>query len=560
MILEKELLKKLLHRIKLNKRRYKGQRLTGIPKEEEAVVLQEVFESVEEMERRNVEKPEKPLKGSKKGLKKKTPEKLRVKRRRRISKKRQLRQLITMLGIFLFAAFVAVFLMHEHYVKYPGILERDTVRLIGRGNDYIAIKWEPPRNVEEYEVYYKEYVREMNPGADFTEEEMPSIDDSWEKRTTTGSDMQITGLKEASYYSVVLRAKNRYMEGEYTSPRIFSTKRIQNLNVDKHMTKLTVNEPFEIDANASTELSYSSSDPEVAKIDPKTGKIVPVGAGTTEITVSAKESNAFSAASEVIQLDVIDGICVPAGGASAQNIYHLSPDNCELVKTVSGSGGAVIPQGFGYSGDKYIVVFGMGSPNRIVSYDVEGEGEETSVPGVDLGKPNGFAYADENKTCYCVRGWSSKAVTYEPETGAYSSLNLSYGCSGIGYDRKEKLLMTSSRSIMAAYDISDGYSVKYTTGVVRHSGTIFTQDIGAHGGVMIRCVSGGSKHGTNYIDLYDMKHGNYLGTISCDLSEVESAVVNKDGYIEILSNNSGEPDYIWRTNINIDSISEGLPE
>ena len=195
MILEKELLKKLLHRIKLNKRRYKGQRLTGIPKEEEAVVLQEVFESVEEMERRNVEKPEKPLKGSKKGLKKKTPEKLRVKRRRRISKKRQLRQLITMLGIFLFAAFVAVFLMHEHYVKYPGILERDTVRLIGRGNDYIAIKWEPPRNVEEYEVYYKEYVREMNPGADFTEEEVPSIDDSWEKRTTTGSDMQITGLK-----------------------------------------------------------------------------------------------------------------------------------------------------------------------------------------------------------------------------------------------------------------------------------------------------------------------------------------------------------------------------
>ena len=534
--------------------------LAQASEEEEVIVLQEVADTVEELERRNVEKPKKNLKGGRGDKKKKRPQKLKTgKRRRRRSKKRQIVSLLTMLVLLFFASFVAAFLMHEHYVKYPGTLERDTVRLIGRGNDYIAIRWDRPRNTDEYEVYYKEYIRGAEPASEAEDEEV-IIDDSWEKKTTKGGEMQLTGLKESSYYSVVLRARNQYMDGKYTRPRTFSTKRTQKLHVDKHITKLTSNEPFKINANASTDLVFTSSNKEVAEIDPKTGNIIPVGAGTTEITVNAKEDNTFSGASEVVQLDVIDGISVPAGGAKAQSIYHLSPDNCELVKSIKGADGAVIPQGFAYTGDKYIVVFGMGSPNRIISYDVDGDGKDVSTPKIDTGKPNGFAYADENKTCYCVKGWSSKAVTYEPETGEYGAINLSYGCSGIGYDRKEKLLYTSSRTAMVAYDISDGYSIKYRTGVVRHSGSPFTQDCGGHGGILLRCMSGSNKHGTNYIDLYDMKHGNYLGTITCDLSEVESVIVNKDGYMEILSNNSGEPDYIWRTNINIDSISEGLPE
>lgn len=529
--------------------------------EDDVIVLQEVAETVEELERRNVEKPKKLLKTRKGGHRKKNrPPKLKTRRRRRRrSKKRQLINLLIMLALFLFTCFVAVLLMHEHYVKYPGTLERDTIRLMGRGNDYIAIKWDQPRNNDKYEVYYKEYIRDAGSEAD-TENGEVILDDSWKKRTTTGGDMQITGLKESSYYSFILRGRNQYMDGKYTKPRIFSTKRTQKLHVDKHITKLTSNEPFEIDANASTKLEFTSSDREVADIDPKTGKIVPKSPGTAEITVKAKEDNQFSAASEVVELDVIEGISVPSGGAGAYNIHHLSPDNCELVKTVTGDGGAVIPQGFGYTGDEYIIAFGMGSPNRIVSYEVDGDGKDVSTPRVDLGKPNGFAYADENKTCYCVKGWSSRAVTYEPETGEYGAISLPYGCSGIGYDRKEKLLMTSSRTAMVAYDISNGYSIEYVTGVVRHSGKTYTQDIGCHGGIMLRCLSGGNKHGTNYIDLYDMKHGKYLGTITCDLSEVESAIVNKDGYLEILSNNSGNPDYIWRTNINIDSISEGLPE
>ena len=229
-----------------------------------------------------------------------------------------------------------------------------------------------------------------------------------------------------------------------------------------------------------------------------------------------------------------------------------------MVKRVTGAGGAVIPQGLAYTGDKYIISYGMGSPNRIISFDVEGDGKDVSVPKISMGHPNGFTYANENGICYCVKGWTSKAFTYEPTSNSYGTINLSYGCSGIGYDRKEKLLYTCSRTAMVAYDISDGYSVKYRCGVVKHSGTVYTQDCGGHAGIMLRCLSGSSKHGTNYIDLYDMKNGRYLGTFSCDLSEVESCIVDNDGFLEILANNSGSEDYIWKTDLNIETLGEGL--
>ena len=111
---------------------------------------------------------------------------------------------------------------------------------------------------------------------------------------------------------------------------------------------------------------------------------------------------------------------------------------------------------------------------------------------------------------------------------------------------------------MAAYDISNGYSLVYRTGVVSHSGTIYTQDCGGHAGIMFRCLSGSGKHGINYIDLYHMKTGRYLGTISCDLSEVESCIVDDEGFLEILSNNTSNTDYIWKTDLNIDTLGEGI--
>lgn len=492
-------------------------------------------------------------------------QKSRKARRRKVSRKKQRRRLIVLLLLFCFTVFVAVFLLHEHYVLYPGVFERDSVRLSDRGTDHIDLTWNPVRNVRDYKVYYKEYIKEVERAR---AESMPASsddagpDDTWEMRTVKDNTIRFKDLKEGTQYAFIIRADSPEREGRCTKSLIFSTKRRQSLKVGRKITKLTASKPFKIEADAETDLVFRSADRSVADIDSATGEIVLKGAGTTEITVEAKETDLIGGDSEIVELEVIDSDPVKAGGAAAKNIYHLSPDNCELVKTVTGVSGYDVPQSFGYTGDKYIIAYGMSGQGRIISFPVDGEGDEgkeVSVPRISLGHPNGFTYADENKTCYCVKGWSSRAVTYEPETGAYDAINLRYGCSGIAYDRKEKKLYTSSRTVMASYDISDGYSVVNTTGVVRHSGSLATQDIGGHGGIMLRCLSpSGNVHGTNYIDLYDMRNGMYYGSISCDLSEVESAIVNNDGFLEILANNTSGTDYIWRTNLNIETLAEGL--
>ena len=84
------------------------------------------------------------------------------------------------------------------------------------------------------------------------------------------------------------------------------------------------------------------------------------------------------------------------------------------------------------------------------------------------------------------------------------------------------------------------------------------QDCEAYDGLLLNCVSGSSKHGTNYIDIYDMENARYIGTITCDLGEVESAIVNNEGFLEILTNSCGTSDYIWKTDFNIKKIADGF--
>ena len=469
---------------------------------------------------------------------------------------------------------LATVMAFNHYRTYPGQVERDSISSPGRGSDYIIISWDEARNIDVYKVWYKENDRDEaaegaenkdadagteNDAGEAAEKDGGFIpDDSWTELETKVPEITVENLEEDTSYSFIVRADNKKKEGVATEPRSFSTKRPQKIKADKKITKFTFSKPFKIHVSAETDLMYESDNPDVAVVDPDTQEINITGAGVARITVIARSSLEYDSASKTVELRVIDGSPVDASGASMNVIYDLNPDNCEIVKRITGADGAVVPQGLGYTGDKYIVAYGMGSPNRIISFDTEGDGKEVSAPTVSMGHPNGFTYADENGRCYCVRGWTSTAYTYEPTSDSYGTISLSYGCSGIGYDRKEKLLYTCSRTAMVAYDISDGYSVKYRCGVVSHSGTMYTQDCGGHAGIMFRCLSGGDKHGINYIDLYDMKNGRYLGTFTCDLSEVESCIVDKDGFLEILSNNSSNEDYIWKTDLNIDTLGEGL--
>ena len=482
------------------------------------------------------------------------------KRRRRIrlDKYKKIRFLCAAAVLVMAVFTLTVVLALNHYRTYPGKVERDSISSPGRGGDYIILSWDETHSTKVYKVWWKENSPEKTGTESSDGHDGVVIDESWNELETEVPEITVDGLKEDTSYAFIVRADSESREGTATAPRSFSTKKPQKIKVSKRITKFTFSKPFRPKVTAETDVMYESSDPDVAVVDPDTQEISITGAGEAEITVTARSSSEFESASKTVELKVIDSTPVSAGGAYENIIYHLDADNCEVVKTITGDGGASVPQGLGYTGDKYIVAYGMGSPNRIISFDVDGDGKEVSVPTISMGHPNGFTYANENGLCYVAKGWTSKVFTYEPTSDSYGSVGLSYGCSGIGYDRKEKLLYTCSRTAMVAYDISDGYSVKYRCGVVRHSGTIYTQDCGGHAGIMLRCLSGSGKHGINYIDLYDMKNGRYLGTFSCDLSEVESCIVDKDGFLEILANNSSNEDYIWKTDLNIETLGEGL--
>ena len=471
-------------------------------------------------------------------------------------------RLFSYASVILMAVFtLTVIMAFNHYRLYPGRVERDSLSSPGRGSDYIILSWDGVQNTDVYKVWVKEHKlasEDLEAAGVDPDSRKIEIDDSWTELESTVPEIKVEDLKEDTSYSFIVRADNENKEGIPTGIRNFRTKKPQSIDVVKTVTKFSFSEPFSLGAEAQTDLVYESSDPEVAAVDPETNLINITGAGDAEITVRAKTTTEFEGAQTKVELKVLKSKAVPAGGASARVIYHLDSDNCEVVKKVTGANGAVIPQGLAYTGDKYIISYGMGNPNRVISFDTDGDGKDVSVPKLSLGHPNGFTYAEENGLCYCAKGWTSKVYTYEPSTNKYGSVNLSYGCSGIGYDRKEKLLYTCSRTAMIAYDISDGYSIKYRCGVVNHSGHTYTQDCGGHAGIMFRCLSGSSKHGINYIDMYDMKNGRYLGTLSCDLSEVESCIVDNDGFLEILANNSSGIDYIWKTPLNVDTLGEGL--
>ena len=469
---------------------------------------------------------------------------------RRLERHRQVKQIRVGLVLLILMTLLAGFVIYRDYKERPGILERSSLKAVSCGADSITLEWKGTRNTDNYAVFYKP-------------EDAPA--NQWKKITVAnekgGRDSAVLeGLEEGTKYAVVVRADNDERTGFGTDPKFFATRKSQTIEGRKHYMKLSCSKPFTLDVTAATALRYKSSDKDVVKVD-KHGKVTPKGGGTATITVTAAETGEYLGAEFETEIEVIDSYSTKAGGASAHIIYSLGPDNCEAVKYIAGADGAVVPQAFGYTGEKYIVAYGMSGSQRIVSFDKEGTGKSVSVPKIALGHPNGFCYADSSKTCYCVKGWTGRAVTYKPETGEYGVVTFPYGASGIGYDRELDLIYTASRTAMIAYSTGDdGFNIEHRCGVVSHSGKTYTQDCGGHAGIMMRCLSGSSKHGTNYVDLYDMLHGEYLGTIACDLSEVESATVDDDGYMLLLSNTSSGTDIIWKTPINIGDIGEGLNE
>ena len=464
-------------------------------------------------------------------------------------KRKQVRVGLVVLAVVALIAFLVIW---KDYHERPGILERSTLKATDRDINTITLEWKGTRNTDSYTVYYR--IKGESPLG-------------WHKVRTEnqqgGKDsITLKNLKEGTTYGVVIRADNDERNGFGTKEKFFATRMTQTIEGKTSYTKLTSSEDFDLGLKASTHLTYVSDNEDVATVSKK-GKVSITGAGTTVIKVTAKETEDYLPDEAEVTIEAIAAEPVSSAGAAVNVIYYVGPDNCEAVKAIVGDGpNADIPQSFDCTDDSYVVAYGMYDTDsqRIITFDKEGDGKNISVPDIVIGHPNGFAYSDKSKTCYCVAGGSGRAVTYKPETGEYGTYNFSHGGHALGYDSIEDCMYACSGGSLIMYrNTDDGFVKEHIYGSAHHATSLYGQDCGGHAGIMMRCLSPKSDtHGTNYVDLYDMKHGMYLGTVQCELSEVESAAVDEDGYMLLLGNTSDYTDYIWKTPINIEDIGAGL--
>ena len=475
-----------------------------------------------------------------------------IHRFRHLTRHQQRRHVRVGLVLLVIMLIITGAVIYKDYHERPGILEGSSLKATEAGTNKITLEWKGTRNTDSYTIYYKK------------KGESPL---GWHKVTIDnqkGSKDSVTlkNLEEGTKYGVIIRADNDERNGFSTKEKYFSTRITQHIVGRTHYTKLTCSKDFRLGLQGSTPLTYESDDESVVKIG-KNGKIKITGSGTAKIKVTAIENKKYISDSVEAEIEVIDTYPADAGGASAHVIYSLSPDNCEAVKAISGTASADIPQAFGYTGEKYIVAYGMysASSQRIFTFDKDGDGKSESVPQISIGHPNGFCYVNSTGKCYCVKGGSVRAVTYDPETGEYGTATFPSGAHALGYDRIEDKVYAASGGIVISYGITDdGFVTEHRYGTARHSQFLHGQDCGGHAGIMMRCLSPSNTHGTNYVDLYDMKNGKYLGSILCELSEVESATVDDEGYLLLLGNTTDRTDYIWKTPINIEDIGAGISD
>lgn len=442
------------------------------------------------------------------------------------------------LVIVAIAFFVVVY---NDYTERPGILNTDEIYAKERAVDSITVGWKQTRNIDNYYLCYKKR------GAKYLEWNEVLIEANEDKPITS---FKIEGLEEGTEYSFRMRADNDERQGFDTELIFLSTKSRQDIRIP-HMdiTKHLKSKNFKINAKAETKLSYFSDNNKVATVS-KSGKVRINGPGIAHITVIAEANKDYIESKEVVRVAVFDSKPIDAKGAKAKVVYSLDNKNCEALFTVHSSG---TPQSFAYTGDSYIVAYNGGF-NGIITYSKSGKKiseHKTST----LGHANGLTYCNSTKLCYGMRGNSHRIDTYDPKEDKFGVADTTkYGGSGIAYDRIKNVLYMSYKTGMREISADGKFEYRKTTANATHANHVFTQDSGGHAGLVMRCMSGSNKHKTNYIDIYRMADAKYLGSVFCDIGEVESATVDDDGYMVLLINSAS--DYIWKTPINIETLAE----
>lgn len=425
--------------------------------------------------------------------------------------------------MLLITSIVAGITIYTGYTSRPGLIQ--TVEAMDRKTDSLTLKWTPARNAERYVISRRGAEDVTVPGDQ--------------------SSLTVSGLEEGRSYSFEVKAVREDNESNVLKIKA-DTKRSQSIEGKQDQMKLSSMESLDLGLSAETDIRYT--------VEGETTDDLNLNeSGTISVKAEAVEDENYIQSEEYeVNVEVLDSVSDDPSSSSIHELYYLDKNNCELVEKIRGADGAKVPQSFGYDNGTYHIAYGMYDKQRIVTYSPDGE--FVTTPKIKLGHPNGFTVADG--TFYCVKGFGGRCVTYNQEDDKWDIINLPVGASGIAYDRLAERFYTASKTGHTVYD--KDLNVIGSIPVVPHKGGYHTQDCGGHSGIMLHCISDSTKHGINYVDLYDAVHSKYLGSIKCNLGEVESAIVNNDGFLELLCNTKKEEDYIYRTPVNIEDLGREI--
>lgn len=246
-------------------------------------------------------------------------------------------------------------------------------------------------------------------------------------------------------------------------------------------------------------------------------------------------------------------------GGSVRKVFTFDSNNCIkklTTKAESSSTCSHVPQALAFSGSNYYVLYAMnGESQYIIRYNPDGSGRKRFSTG-KKGHLNGMTWDANSKKIIYTKGLQYTVYTLDPSNGKFSTATTTpHSNSGVGYDKKKKYMIFSSKTAINTYMADGIYTCTDEFERCSRSGTYYVQDCCAQNGFVFHCVSIGDKTGgNNYIDVYRVIDGKYMGSIQVKLGEIESAIVNNKGYLEILINATSWTDYVWRTPLKISDL------
>lgn len=241
-------------------------------------------------------------------------------------------------------------------------------------------------------------------------------------------------------------------------------------------------------------------------------------------------------------------------GGTNRIVYTFDENNCTKKFGVKGFADIYTPQGLAFTGSEYCVLFATSSGDRLVTYSTNGTRLKEIKFSSNHGHLNGITWDPKTGVYYIFKGNQKTIYTYNPSTGKFGTATTPYSSSGVGYDRVNNVICCSSQTGIRVYSADGKFTHKKLFDRCSYSGTIYIQDCGAHQGYVFHGISGSNKQTSNYIDVYRVSDGKYMGTIKESIGEIESIVVNKDGYLEMLVNTSESTDYIWKTPLKVSEL------